>query len=507
MLYLVYSTLLFFPALNSCVGLAQLSDPLELLPVFNLSRTLHCVSFEPYPLISLLPSEWTLVPKELALSYCINQPQLMVDLGKRSISELMCPYREGAKRALNFTGVVDVVTGYGNASAQLLRELVANDDLSLSMARSGYWHTDYVDAKVQALMEAAYPEEQPPSFDDTPNWLTHPTELRLSRTEYPPRWSIALTIPPELRKVPSPRKLLYTMWECDTIPQRANYLLTGNPDAMPKLWYHDPNAWPEWIEQYADVLAVPCQVQKCVFEKSCGKEAHVVPLGVNQTIQYTPRRRARTHYLSKKQEPRDKFVMLVYGELSARKGTPDVLLEVVWPVLHDKENWQLIFKTRGNKHSLLASVSDERVTIIYSDYTPEQMARLTQYADCGIALSRYEGWGMPFREMMAAGLPVIVANNSGHVEDCDEDYNYPVPSNGMSPTLQFYGQWYEPDWSVAQAWLRLEYADWQARGRTQSPMGERAAQWIRERRSWSTTADKLLGLVENNEFRNGRITS
>lgn len=449
---------------------------------------------------------WRILPYETAMRL-VDNPDLFIDFGAGSFSDASLPYCERHTRAIHFAGVLDVVTGYGNATHPILTELNKRSDINLSLSRTGFWHKDLLPIEIQKLMESAE-AEKPPFFPDQGEWTFRNPAPKPPPRPLPARWSIALTVPPELPIVPTPRKLLYTMAEGDAIPVGSG---------IGKEWQDDKNDWVSHIYAYADILAVPCQEMKEVFEKSgAGKEARVVPLGCSfDVFQYVERQRERLALFapahSPRKEKRDIFTIVVDGHLAPRKAPTLSLLEVVYPVLDKEEDWRLVIKCRAGESGMLGGIRDDRVIVVASDFTPEQMAALYQHADVGLCLSLYEGWGMTFREMMAVGLPVIVSATSGHKEDCDPEYNHPVPIKAKEQINDYFNLTaYRdiPDWEAARNALRFEYEGWKATHGAQSVMGAKAAEWIRRRRKWRTTTNMLLDLIaeadEHNMRRNGK---
>lgn len=437
--------------------------------------------------------QWRVLPKDLVLKLSDN-PNLFIDFGAGAFTDNLLPYKNSHTDTIGFAGVLDSITGYGNATHPIVMDLHKRSNINLLLGKTGYWNQQYLPEEVKVLMKQA--ESEPDNA--IPQWGEWSFRNPLPEAHVPrpmqSRWSIALTIPPELCKVQSPRKLLYTMCEGDAIPQ-------GSGDG--KDWQDDRNDWVTPTNVYADVLAVPSAEMKSVFEKSVKREAHVVPLGTSfDVFKYEPRTAERLPLFAgegtPRREKRDIFTIVIDGHLAPRKAPTLSLLNVVYPVLQDKEDWRLVIKCRAGEKGMLSSIKDDRVYVVAADFTPEQMNDLYHSADCGLCLSLYEGWGMTFREMMASGLPVIVSQTSGHKEDCDPDYNYVVPISDKEQINDYYNLTaYRdlPDWEAAQRALETEYQAWHARGGVQSAMGERAAAWVRERRPWSRTTDLLLGLV------------
>ena len=53
---------------------------------------------------------------------------------------------------------------------------------------------------------------------------------------------------------------------------------------------------------------------------------------------------------------------------------------------------------------------------------------------------------------MSTGLPVILSDNTGMSEFCNNEYNYPIRTEKITPSFRYptkwgdVGNWYEPDY-------------------------------------------------------------
>jgi len=460
--------------------------------------------FDEDGMVEIPSRQWRIIGADTALKLADN-PNMFIDFGPGSFSDRLAEHKSDGIRRVGFWGVLDSITGYGNATHPIVSEMMARSNLDMKLGKLGFWHTEFLPADVARLMgqvDVDKPRRFPKLELEKRSW----NEQAIDHAPIGPRWGIGLTVAPELVKIDSPRKLLYTMCEGDGIPNGSG----PNGKGVVPHWQNDKNAWVDFIHNYADILAVPSLEMKRVFEKSLiDTEAHVVPLGTSfDVFRYSPRVSERLPLFAgegtPRHEKRDMFTIVMDGHLAPRKAPTLSLLELVYPVMEKHEDWRFIIKCRAGERGMLGGIEDDRVKVVAADFSPSQMAMLYQNADVGLCLSLYEGWGMTFREMMATGLPVIVSQTSGHKEDCDPDYNYVVPIKEQEPIHDYYNLKAHrdiPDWDAARAALRSEYEDWKRRGGVQSPMGERAATWIRERRPWSKTVDDLLSLIDQQEGR------
>jgi len=394
----------------------------------------------------LKSGHWVEVSEELASVYLWREKDIILDWGLRPRSDrgyLSHPH-------LLFASAVDCLTGYGSTAMYLIPRLAERFNLHLFPLGSwppGDWRKEALEASTVQLMDqadVAYCE-----------------------------WAVALTIPTELPRVPGQKVILYGMWETDELPA----------------------GWAELTNQFAHHLIVPCEAQAEVWEKSgVTIPISVVPLGVDTNVWAYEERPARAEDAP--------FTVLLFGLLSSRKSPLETLSAVCWRALAQEEDWLLILKSwAGNLGGgqFTPIIADPRVKIVMASYSPKEMVELCRQADLGIFLSKYEGFGLPPREMMATGLPVIWSAHSGHLSDCYRGVTIDVPIKHIIPSQHPYtglGGWGEPDWQVAADALRREYDDWHTRGKTQSPLGTKAAQYIRERRTWAHTADGIARVIE-----------
>lgn len=90
-----------------------------------------------------------------------------------------------------------------------------------------------------------------------------------------------------------------------------------------------------------------------------------------------------------------------------------------------------------------------------------EMLRLYSSMDAFVLASHGEGWGLPYMEAMAMGLPCIATNWSGMTEFMNNDValllNYKLgPSNTMNKW--FHGtNWAVPDINMLRQHMRLLY--------------------------------------------------
>ena len=236
------------------------------------------------------------------------------------------------------------------------------------------------------------------------------------------RVGLCMATPGEFKKLPTPYRIGLTMYEAD------------DPLVIHPEWKHDCAV--------VDLLVVPSEYCQEVFSRFVKSPIQVAPLAVNP-IYYAPTERKR----------KDTFTFVTYGTLSGRKAPLETmeLFKKVFP----RESYphvRLAFKTRlgcfgWGQNQLPQKINDPRITIHntatpinHTDWSPERMRDWLLDADAMLFLSKGEGFGMPPREAMMTGLPVIFANHTGMTSLANDKYNWPVPV-GREETSPLGGNW------------------------------------------------------------------
>jgi glycosyltransferase involved in cell wall biosynthesis len=390
--------------------------------------------------VEIQSGEWKAVDEDVVIRNLLGEKDLIFDWGSKTpegVARLELPY-------LTLGTQIDYVTGYGNLACSLIPYLA--DEFRLQLYPLMYWRKKGAPKDIVDLMVAP----------------------RVGYTE----WGLVISIPPELKYMPTEKNVLIGMWETAEMPEK----------------------WAETANELAKHVIVPCEDQADVFRKSgVTVPITVVPLGVDTEVY---------EYRERPQREDEPFTILLYGALSSRKSPIETVMNVCWKAFKDVDDWHIILKTHwgmvgGGKFT--PKFRDPHVQIISTDYSSHEMAELCYQADCGIFLSKYEGFGLPPREMMATGLPVVWTAAHGHLEDCYKGISIDVPIKGPVPAGEAYdglGGWVMPDWDAAAIALRAEYDDWKARGKTQSRMGKRAAEYIKANRTWEQTAREVIRVIK-----------
>lgn len=392
-----------------------------------------------------------------------------------TIQNRYAKYYASDTKNLTIGTVIDPVTGWGRTNISLIDQLVRLHDQPVE--RDGAkkaWSADTLGQSYNTDL-VLYPFSYW-HYDLAPDTVT----AHMRKPHHPTKWGLALSIPSELEYFPCRQTILFSMWETGALPKE----------------------WGKYLKQIRHLI-VPSASQIDVFRQGYDGDISVVPLGVDtDAFAFRPRPQRGSD------EP---FTILLYGSpLTSRKSPMETVYEVCWRAFYSGmygevvDDWKLILKTRRGivgAGNFPLKINDPHVEILSGDYDDSQLADLCYKADVGIALSKFEGFGLCPVEMSSTGLPVILSDNSGQSDFCDINYNIPVPTKNMISAQDAYSgnenwMWSEPDWDYAAAVLRQEYENWKRRGKTQSGLGERAALRVRSQYQWKHAAAKLDDIIK-----------
>jgi len=166
---------------------------------------------------------------------------------------------------------------------------------------------------------------------------------------------------------------------------------------------------------------------------------HVAPLGVNSKI----------FNLDKITMERENYTFLHIGKWELRKGQ-DFLIEAfskaftkedkveLWlcphnPFLDEKETEQWMKMAKNSPLS-------DKIVIFDRFPTQHHLAEAISNADCGVFLSRAEGWNNEIPEMMAMNKPIIATNYSAHTEYLTVENSFLVEIDELEPADD--GKWF-----------------------------------------------------------------
>ena len=234
-----------------------------------------------------------------------------------------------------------------------------------------------------------------------------------------------------------------------------------------------------------------------VREHFAGIPCGVVPLGVDrQVFAFSPPLPGPT-------------IFLTVGKWEVRKGH-DVLCRVFDEAFGPQDEVRLILicsnpflrptQQKQWEDYYRYSPLGEKIEIVSERFpTQRELARKMTEADCGIFLSRAEGWNLEALEMLALGRSVIATDCTAHTEFLTSENALLIPMGEKEPAqdgMWFSGQgsWYE--FGPEQMDRAVEYVR-QVHQRKQS--GEQLVNTgglqTAEAFSWSSTVDRLMEVV------------
>lgn len=268
----------------------------------------------------------------------------------------------------------------------------------------------------------------------------------------------------------------YTMFETDTLPTGAEW--AGK--------YKDPA---RMINEYCDVLVVPCTHNVDVFRKAgVTVPIEVVPCGINSKL-YPPAKRERIEG--------DKFTFFMHGTLTLRKNV-GMVISAFANLFKNNDDVQLILKTQSGTLGHIEYVDMGNIVVIDELWEHERLYQAMADADCYVFPSRGEGFGLPPLEAMATGLPTIIADNTGMSDYADSFYNLAVPTVKITPAQRYpkkwgnVGNWYEPDYYVLKEYMKWVYEN---QGEAIA-LGRDASEWVHRNWSYDNTAEKLADVIK-----------
>ncbi|MFH0821786.1 MAG: glycosyltransferase [Pseudomonadota bacterium] len=125
----------------------------------------------------------------------------------------------------------------------------------------------------------------------------------------------------------------------------------------------------------------------------------------------------------------------------------------------------------------------------------EQMAALYRSADCFVLPTRGEGWGMPFLEAMACGLPVIATRWGAHLDFLNDENAYLIEIDSLiaaDSTPPYVGtKWANPSYEHLRRLLRTATKDLDA----SKEKARNSAEHVRKVYTWDATAKRIISLL------------
>ncbi len=179
--------------------------------------------------------------------------------------------------------------------------------------------------------------------------------------------------------------------------------------------------WVQTINKYAERVLVPAPPLVDVYKES----------GVTVPVDWVglPVDCPTPSFQDKRDMPRKPFTFLGYSLPDARKG--DELTIAAFAKMFQRDPaYQLVIKVR-DKRSWLDGCREPNIRIVKGKLDEARWYELLRAAHCFVFPSRAEGWGMPPREAVLAGVPTLATRWLGMWDvDC---WGYGIPVQYMAP--------------------------------------------------------------------------
>lgn len=160
-----------------------------------------------------------------------------------------------------------------------------------------------------------------------------------------------------------------------------------------------------------------------LIDNKITRPIHVVPLGVDMSV----------FKAVKKQQEIPNYVFMTAGKWEKRKSH-DIIIECFNKAFELSDNVELwlvthnVFLSKEEESYWLSLVKNSKLSnkIKVFPRLPKHadVANVICHSDCGIYISKAEGWNMELLETMAMNKPVIATNYSAHTEYCTTDNCY-----------------------------------------------------------------------------------
>ena len=184
----------------------------------------------------------------------------------------------------------------------------------------------------------------------------------------------------------------------------------------------------------SDEILVPCNWAKEVLQNNdINKKIHVAPPGVDRKIFDD------TLY---NVDETDNYVFQTIGKWEVRKSH-DILLSIFQKAFPTETDVELIILAAEHTSSYTGQEElekwktmysqDMRVKVIPGVALHSDIAKIIALSDCGIYVSRAEGWDLELLETMSMNKPAIASNYSAHTEFCTDKNSHLVEIEETEP--------------------------------------------------------------------------
>lgn len=198
---------------------------------------------------------------------------------------------------------------------------------------------------------------------------------------------------------------------------------------------------------FPDQIIVASEWAKNILiDNGITKPITVAPLGVNREI-FSPKQ----ELLSEKELNNDNYKFIAVGKWEIRKGY-DILCELFNRAFESTDNVELWILASSHESCFskqelnqwhnyyLSSKLKDKIKIFPRVGSQENVAQIMGNANCGLFLSRAEGWNLELLEMMSIGKPVITTNYSAHTEFVTKENSMLVDIDSVEKAYD--GKWF-----------------------------------------------------------------
>ena len=254
-----------------------------------------------------------------------------------------------------------------------------------------------------------------------------------------------------------------------------------------------PSTWAKRAKAF-DKIIVPCSFCEEIFKESINVPVFRIPLGIDIDL---------FSFVDRVPSVMRPFRFLIlYANHPLFDDRKNALLGVkaFIELFANNKDVELIVKLSGDPGGDLSKNWPSNIRIINDRSTTQEVVNLYHECDALLFPSKGEGYGLPPREAMATGMPVIITNYSGLTDIASPDKTFPIEIDGLSPAnyvpwiyeqhnngSSFIGNWASVDYESLLSQMRYVYLNQDKA----FDIGRKGAEYIRENESISKTAQLI----------------
>jgi|TARA_B100000073_G_scaffold347886_1_gene363801 hypothetical protein len=245
---------------------------------------------------------------------------------------------------------------------------------------------------------------------------------------------------------------------------------------------------------FADEIIVSCEWATQVLEDNgINKTTHIVPMGVDTSV-----------FNHEQSNETNNYVFMTVGKWEKRKAH-DTIIECFNRAFEENDQVELWLVTHNpflNKEEeaqwlnlVEKSKLRKKIRVFPRLQTHAQLSELMSYSNCGVYISRGEGWNLELLETMAMNKPVIASNFTAHTEYCNADNSFLVDIQEKELALDnkwFFGhsQWAK----IGQSQID-QTVDYMRHCYKNSVKTNEKGLETAQNLSWKNTCDRLVGCM------------